>query len=95
MVKPDFLITLDDLRFIEIHCSNCGTFVTMDMKGEKPFISRPGAFAPKSCPGCANDYDSSVKAGVDRFKDAYQSLFNFPTSVTFRGVSDREANGRA
>jgi hypothetical protein len=86
-MKSDVLILLEDIRFVEIHCQHCGTFVTMDMQEEKSFSNRPGAFAPKTCPGCQKDYDSAVKAGVDGFKSAYQTLLNFPSSVTFRGTS--------
>jgi hypothetical protein len=90
MMKSDVLILLEDICFVEIHCSHCGTFVTMDMKEEKPIIGRPGAFAPKTCPGCQKDYDSAVRTGVDGFKSAYQTLLNFPSSVTFRGTSSRQ-----
>jgi hypothetical protein len=90
MMQSNFVISLADIRYVDIHCAQCPTVVTMDMKDDKPFNERPGAFAPKACPGCQNNYDSAVKGSIDGFKSAYQALLNFPESVTFRGVSSHE-----
>jgi hypothetical protein len=93
-MQSNFVISLADMRYVDIHCAQCATIVTMDMKGEKPFNARPGAFATKACPGCQRDYDSAIKGSIDGFKSAYQVLLNFPDSVTFRGVSSHEADDR-
>jgi hypothetical protein len=32
MMQTDFIVALDDIRYVEIHCSNCTTKVTLDME---------------------------------------------------------------
>jgi hypothetical protein len=91
MMQSNFVISLADIRYVDIHCAQCPTVVTMDMKDDKPFNERPGAFAPKTCPGCQKNYDSAIKTGIDGFKSAYQTLLNVPLSVTFRSASREEA----
>lgn len=89
-MQNDFVISLSDMRYVEIHCSHCPTIVTMDMADKNRSTERKNAFAPLQCPGCAIAYDSKVRPAVDEFKRAYQSLMDLPKSVTFRGVSSHE-----
>jgi NAD-dependent SIR2 family protein deacetylase len=90
MMQSDFVISLHDMRYVEIHCSHCSTVVTMDMARREQMGDRKDAFAPMQCPGCATPYDSKVRPAVDEFKRAYQSLMDLPKSITFRGASSRE-----
>jgi hypothetical protein len=90
MMQTNFVISLADMRYVEIHCDKCAATVTLDMEKPFDFSGGKGAFAPKECPGCHKDYDSAIKPAVNDFQQAYQSLLQIPKSVTFRGVS-REA----
>jgi len=89
-MQSDFVISLHDMRYVEIHCAHCSTVVTMDMARREQMGDRKDAFAPIQCPGCATPYDSKVRPAVDEFKRAYQSLMDLPKSITFRGASSRE-----
>ena len=86
MMQTDFIVSLDDMRYVEIHCLNCTTKVTLDMEKPSDFSQKQNTFAPKECPGCRKDYDSAVKPAVDAFQRAYHSLLAIPKSVTFRGM---------
>lgn len=93
MTYNESIVSLPDLRYVEIHCP-CGTKVTLDM--EKPpseFNKTHGNFTPKECPGCCKDYDSAIKPAVDGFQRAYRALLAVPKSVTFRGVSSASREG--
>ena len=87
MTQNETIVSLSDLRFVEIHCSHCTTKVTLDMQEPSEFSTKQGVFAPKECPGCRKDYDSAIRPAVDAFQRAYRSLLNIPKSITFRGVS--------
>lgn len=86
MTQNEIIVSLSDLRFVEIHC-HCGTKVTLDMENPSEFSQKQGVFAPKECPGCRMDYDTAIRPAVDAFQRAYHSLLQIPKSVTFRGVS--------
>ena len=90
MMQNDFVISLADMRYVEIHCSHCSTKVTLDMEKPSDFSEKHGVFAPKECPGCRKDFDSAIMPAVDGFQRAYKSLLQIPQSVTFRGISFRE-----
>ncbi len=90
MMQSDFIISLADMRYVEIHCPNCTTKVTLDMEKPSDFSEKHGFFAPKECPGCRKDYDTAIRPAVDSFQRAYQSLLQMPKSITFRGASSRE-----
>lgn len=96
-MQSEFIVSLPDLRYVEIHCSHCSTIVTLDMEELTEFGAKYGVFAPNECPGCRNQYDSAVKPAVDGFQRAYRSLLKLPKSVTFRGMpsASREASDRA
>jgi len=87
MTQNEIIVSLSDLRFVEIHCSQCTTKVTLDMREPSEFSVKQGVFAPKECPGCRKNYDSAIRPAVDDFQRAYHSLSEFPNSVTFRGIS--------
>jgi len=87
MTQNETIVSLADLRFVEVHCSHCRTKVTLDMQEPSEFSTKHGVFAPKECPGCRKDYDSAIRPAVDAFQRAYHSLLELPSSVTFRGVS--------
>jgi hypothetical protein len=94
MMQSDFVISLSDMRYVEIHCEHCRTKVTLDMQDVSEFSEKYGAFAPKTCPGCRKDYDTAIMPAVDAFQRAYQSLLQIPKSITFRGVSSRVVGDR-
>lgn len=88
MTQNETIISLLDIRFVEIHCSHCTTKVTLDMQEPSEFaLKHDDAFAPKECPGCRKDYDSAVGPSVNAFQWAYRELSKVGKSVTFRGVS--------
>ena len=89
MTQNETIVSLSDLRFVEIHCSHCTTKVTLDMEKPSDFSKKEGVFAPKECPGCRESYDTAIKPAVDAFQRAYQSLLEIPDSITFRGVAGR------
>ncbi len=94
MMQTDFIVSLADIRFVEIHCK-CKTKVTMDMQELPESRKKEGNFAPLICPGCSEQYDSAVAPAVNQFQMAYKSLVNAsPESVTFRGVSSRDVSDR-
>jgi hypothetical protein len=93
MTQIETIISLPDIRYVEIHCP-CGTKVTLDMEKPHALAEKYGAFTPKECPGCKNDYDSAVRPAVDGFQRAYHSLLAIPKNVTFRGVSSPVADGK-
>ena len=97
MMQSELIVSLSDLRYVEIHCSNCKTKVTLDMQELTEFGAKYGVFAPNECPGCRKGYDSAIKPAVDGFQRAYHSLSKIPQSVTFRGTpsASREAGDRA
>ena len=95
MTQEETIVSLTDIRYVEIHCSNCATKVTLDMEEPSEFSKKYGEFTPKMCPGCRRDYDSAVRPAVDAFQRAYRSLIVIPKSVSFRGVSSPEASERA
>jgi hypothetical protein len=87
MTQNEIIVSLSDLRYVEIHCSHCSTKVTLDMAKPSELSEKQGFFAPKECPGCRTIYDSAIRPAVDVFQKAYRSLLDIPNSVTFRGVS--------
>jgi hypothetical protein len=91
MMQSEFVVSLKDLRYVEVHCAHCTTKLTLDMEQPPEFYKKHGAFVPKECPGCRKSYDSAMQHGVDHFLEAYQALLAIPASVTFRGgVSSHE-----
>jgi len=87
MTQNETIVSLSDLRYVEIHCW-CGTKVTLDMEDPPEFGKKHGVFAPQQCPGCRTDYDSAIKPAVDSFQRAYSSLIQLRESITFRGLSN-------
>jgi hypothetical protein len=87
MTQNEVIVSLPDIRYVEIHCSHCTTKVTLDMQEPSEFSKKHGVFAPTECPGCRKGYDTAVRPAVDAFQQAYQSLLEIPKSITFRGVS--------
>jgi hypothetical protein len=67
MMQSEFIVSLSDLRYVEIHCSNCSTKVTLDMKNPSELSEKHGFFAPKECPGCRREYDSAIRPAIDGF----------------------------
>jgi hypothetical protein len=94
MTQIETIVSLSDIRYVEIHCSNCNTKVTLDMQEPSEFSTKYGEFAPKECPGCRKDYDSALRPAVYAFQRAYHSLLAIPKNVTFRGISSREAGAK-
>lgn len=94
-MQNDFVISLADMRYVEIHCAMCKTKVTLDMEKPSDFGKKHGYFAPKTCPGCHTDYDSKIRSAVDGFQRSYEELLSFPQGVTFRGISSHEVDDRA
>jgi hypothetical protein len=94
MMQSNFVVSLADMRYVEIHCPICKTKVTLDMQEPPEYGKKYGFFTPKICPGCQKDYDTAIRPAVDAFQRAYESLLSIPETVTFRGVSSHEVDDR-
>ena len=79
-------ISLADLRYVSVHCPHCRTVVTLDMKEPSEFAqTHDGAFCPKQCPGCRDDYDTAIRPSVDAFQKSYHALMEIAERVSFLG----------
>jgi hypothetical protein len=86
MVQKEFVVSLNDLRYVSITCPNCRAIVTLDMKEPSEFSKKYETFAPKECPSCRIDYDTAIRPAIDAFQRSYQSLGEIADRISFRSV---------
>jgi hypothetical protein len=97
-MHKELVVSLADLRYVSISCPQCRTKVILDMKEPSERVNKQGIFAPKSCPGCLNSYDTAIQPSVDAFQRVYAALSAIAERVSFRGeIESAELNvsGRA
>ena len=84
-MHDQFVVSIEDLRFVTMLCRHCNTRVTLDFSAEfDPGGNRKLAFAPPSeCPRCSNRFDSAIPAAVDSMQKAYKALVGLGDAVTF------------
>jgi len=88
-MHKELVVSLADLRYVSISCQNCRTVVTLDMKTPSEFAQKnDGAFAPKQCPGCRQDYDTAIRPSVESFQRSYHSLMEIAGRISFRGEAE-------
>ena len=85
-MQKQIVVSLADLRYVSVHCPRCRTTVTLDMKEPSEFAKKyDGAFVPKECPGCREDYDTAIRPSVGAFQSSYHSLSEIAERVSFSG----------
>jgi hypothetical protein len=82
------MVSISDLRYVCIKCPQCQTRVILDMQKKSAKAQQHGFFAPKQCPGCLIDYDSSIRKSVDELQESYPRLLEIAESVSFFGESE-------
>jgi hypothetical protein len=91
-MHTEFIISLNDLRFVSIECPHCGTRVTLDMSREDFSVGGRNVFGPEACAGCRKAFDSTVARSVDALHRVYKDL---PEAVgkciTFSGRRDPDS----
>jgi hypothetical protein len=91
-MHKELVVSLADLRFVSITCPTCRTVVTLDLKEPSEFAQKhDGAFSPKQCPGCRQDYDTAIRPSIDTFQRAYGSLIKIADRISFRGEPESAA----
>jgi 4-hydroxy-3-methylbut-2-en-1-yl diphosphate synthase IspG/GcpE len=91
IMRQEFEITLKDLRFVSMKCTECHTVVILDMdrKAEVSAVTRESVFALVACPTCGRAFDSALPKSVAALHDAYVNVPDrLRDSITFRtGIS--------
>lgn len=82
------VVSLADLRCVSIECPLCRTKVVLDMEEISEHAKKYSMFAPAGCPGCRVDYDTAVRAAVDQFQKAYQTLMPVAGRVSFHSAGE-------
>jgi hypothetical protein len=84
-MKTQLVVSLSDLRYVEIECPACHAKVTLDMKRKSEFGEKYDFFTPAECPGCTTKYDTAIQGGIDSFRKSYLALTSIADRVSFRG----------
>ena len=87
-MHKQLVVSLLDLRYVSVGCSNCGSSITLDMTRESDHQKRFG-FTPVACSVCQRNYDTAVK-NIDHFRSAYDSLLCVADRITLRGDGESE-----
>jgi hypothetical protein len=83
-MHEQFVVSIQDLRFVALPCRHCSTRVTLDFNAEfEPDGKRAPFEAPKACPRCANPFDSAVPEAVNGMRKAWKALAGLGDGVTF------------
>lgn len=84
-MRDQFVVSVEDLRFLTLFCRDCHTKVTLDLEMEfDPAGPHKKTFdSPKSCPRCANSFDSAIPEAVNSMQRVYRALAQLGDAVTF------------
>ncbi len=74
-MKKQMLISIRDLRFATLVCTQCETRVTLDFASQFQPASGPRPFEPpQKCPQCGQRYDSNVPDAIKTLHQVYRAL---------------------
>jgi hypothetical protein len=82
------LVTVKDLRYIELECAQCHTKVILDMQNPPQPAKDQGYFSFEKCPACPAEYGGTIRGAINAIQRAFESLLSTaPHLVRFR-ISD-------
>lgn len=91
-MEKEIVVSLDDIRYIEISCQHCTTRLILDMKEPHQYAKEKEVFIPDQCPGCRSVYDTAIRGNVDKLRKVYSDLLKISTSIHFRGKAEVVVN---
>jgi transcription elongation factor Elf1 len=81
------VLSIEDFRYVSIHCVHCNSTLTIDLEGE--VVGRRAYFAPIACSVCGHDFDSAVQ-NLNLFNQVYKKLGAVKNVLTFSGEAENE-----
>ena len=80
-VRKELLLTVKDLRFVQITCQGCGTQSRLDLSSFEK-VGERNVFTPRSCAVCKMDFDRTLQS-LDGIQERFIALADFGDRVTF------------
>jgi hypothetical protein len=76
LMRKEFIAEMKDLRFLSLHCGECGTTVTVDLDRK---VDVP------ECPACRETFDAaSIGSHISALSIAYKYFLKAKHKVSFR-----------
>ena len=77
-MKKELILDFQDIRRIDIECSDCGVHTTIDVADRRTKI-------PGKCPGCQAIFESvGLQGALGHYLEAYRNLVALKQNITVR-----------